>query len=344
MQVNPVKMLFLMTLFGSILISVSSTSWFGAWMGLEINLLSFIPLMSNGTNQRSTEASLKYFLTQTLGSIVLVLGTIYLYYSLKYMNSMFYSSSSLMMINSSLLLKMAAAPFHFWFPMVMEGLTWMNALILMTWQKLGPLMLLFYNLTMSMHLIMLTIILSSLVGGIGGLNQTMLRKIMAFSSINHLSWMMASMMVSEILWLFYFILYITMSSAVVLFFSYNNVFHINQVYSTVNMNSINKLFFSINLLSLGGLPPFTGFLPKWIVIQNLMQSSPLMIFIMIMSTLMTLFYYIRIIFLTLTMSSLTELWYSSDNLTKNWNFKIMIYVSLSSILGLPSFLLVSSAL
>jgi NADH-ubiquinone oxidoreductase chain 2 len=96
------------------LIAISASSWLGAWIGLEINLLSFIPLMSDKFNQFSTEAALKYFLTQALASSILLFGVLYLGIS----NQLTFSSSleetSLnILLSSTLLLKMGAAPFHF---------------------------------------------------------------------------------------------------------------------------------------------------------------------------------------------------------------------------------------
>jgi NADH-ubiquinone oxidoreductase chain 2 len=69
---NPTKILLSITLIGGILISISSNSWLGAWIGLEINLISFIPLISSQENIFTAEASLKYFIIQALASSVLL--------------------------------------------------------------------------------------------------------------------------------------------------------------------------------------------------------------------------------------------------------------------------------
>ena len=72
MHSNSTKILLLITLVGDVLLSVSSNSWLWAWIGLEINLISFIPLMSNVKNMYNTEASLKYFIVQVLASATLL--------------------------------------------------------------------------------------------------------------------------------------------------------------------------------------------------------------------------------------------------------------------------------
>nr|UYA97104.1 NADH dehydrogenase subunit 2 [Furcilarnaca armata] len=290
--------LFISTLIGGSLISISANSWFSAWMGLEINLLSFIPLMSNPKNTLSNEATLKYFLIQALASITFLFTTtfmqMYTHSSLPLVDNLFS-----MLIISTLLMKMGAAPFHFWFPGTMEGLNWKNCFILMTWQKIAPLILLSYLVKMNL-LTLLIIILSVIIGSLGGLNQTSLRKLLAYSSINHMGWMIAAMFCGENLWELYFLAYSLLTLTLIYMFSILSVFHFNQNFMIINDSQPLKLLLFLTLLSLGGLPPFLGFLPKWIVIQSLIAlHSYFICFIMILMTLITLFYYIRLSFTAL---------------------------------------------
>nr|YP_010354114.1 NADH dehydrogenase subunit 2 [Gunda ochracea]UOG84771.1 NADH dehydrogenase subunit 2 [Gunda ochracea] len=287
---NSNKMFFMFILIFSTLISISSNSWFGCWIGLEINLLSFIPLISNSNNLMSVETSLKYFLTQSLASINF-LFMILLKISLMKNTEMIYIS---IMMNSSLLMKMGSAPFHFWYPNIIEGLSWMNNFILMTWQKITPMILLSYYFNKNFMIIM--IIMNLLIGSLGGLNQTSLRKLLAFSSINNLSWMMFSMMISENLWLFYFSIYSFIIFMMIFLFFMLNVFFINQLFIN-NMNFYIKLNLLINFLSLGGLPPFLGFMPKWIIINFLIINKfYFLTFIFTITSLIIIYYYIQIIY------------------------------------------------
>nr|YP_010546138.1 NADH dehydrogenase subunit 2 [Calomera brevipilosa]UYK51599.1 NADH dehydrogenase subunit 2 [Calomera brevipilosa] len=288
------KMIFLSTLMMGTMISVSSTTWLGTWMGLEINLLSFIPLMKEKNNSFTSESSMKYFLVQALASAVLFFSIITIS-GLNFMNSEIFMISDfiLMMINSSLLLKMGAAPFHFWFPEIIEGMNWINSLILMTWQKIAPMMVLSYSLKSS-SFILLIIIMCSIIGSIGGLNQTSLRKIMAFSSINHIGWMIGSFLSNEIIWMIYFLIYSTISAAIILMLNSFNVFYLPQMFTLMSKSILIKFSMLLNLLSLGGLPPFLGFFPKWMIIQQLSDKYSLILLIMILATLITLFFYMRI--------------------------------------------------
>nr|YP_010254291.1 NADH dehydrogenase subunit 2 [Micromus paganus]QTZ19027.1 NADH dehydrogenase subunit 2 [Micromus paganus] len=288
---NISNLIFMTTLMIGSLISISSNSWLGAWMGLEINLLSFIPIIINLKNSLSTESALKYFLTQALASSILLFSILIISIKNNYLHT---EINSLMnfILNSTLFMKMGAAPFHFWFPEMMEGLSWMTSLILMTWQKIAPMILIsyclipFYAMTAS--------IISIIAGSIGGLNQLNLRKLMAYSSINHLGWMLGSLMISNFYWLVYFSLYTLISTAIISLFNQFNLFKINQLFNLSNFNPLMKFLLFCNLLSLGGLPPFTGFLPKWIVIQMMSSINPFLISMMVVPTLITLFFYIRL--------------------------------------------------
>nr|YP_009663636.1 NADH dehydrogenase subunit 2 [Diorhabda carinata]QCW06681.1 NADH dehydrogenase subunit 2 [Diorhabda carinata] len=304
------------------MISISAYSWFNMWIGLEINLLSIIPLMKSSKNIYPAEAALKYFITQALASTIILFAVIMSLISSDYIPNN--SNIWLMMIlNSALLTKLGAAPFHSWFPEVMEGLNWMNSLILLTWQKLAPMILVMYNLSMNQFLTFV-IITSSIVGGILGLNQTSLRKIMAYSSINHIGWMLAGMLNSKLIWLVYFIIYFFISLNIIIFFMKLNLFNLNQLFNALNTNKLVKLFFILNFLSLGGLPPFLGFLPKWIVINNLILNQMYALsLILIITTLITLYFYIR-----LTFSSLTIL--MTENLIKSTKFNNFIFLFLNA--------------
>nr|YP_010385015.1 NADH dehydrogenase subunit 2 [Asthenognathus inaequipes]UPL65025.1 NADH dehydrogenase subunit 2 [Asthenognathus inaequipes] len=283
------SLFFIFTLSLGSIISISSNSWFGAWIGLELNLMSFIPLITLKMNPFFSEAALKYFLIQALGS-VLFISSSFVYISLPLFSILF--------IFMALLLKAGGAPFHFWLPQVMEGMEWPQIFVLSTIQKLAPMILISY-LMIDNTLIMITMfsaILSALVGSLTGLNVTLLRKIIAFSSINHLSWMLIAISISDMSWLLYFFVYSLM------LLSITSIFHKLQTFSLSNLiqadqNSLfHSFLISLNLLSLGGIPPMTGFIPKWIIIQvmvNLNLFIPL--FFLLGAALITLYFYLRII-------------------------------------------------
>nr|QMS48421.1 NADH dehydrogenase subunit 2 [Penaeus monodon] len=301
MLLSSSQVLFFSSLSLGTLLSISSSSWFGAWIGLELNLMSFIPLISSKNNQYSSEAALKYFLIQALGSSVIIMSASFVLSS---------NELAIMLMTVALLLKSGAAPFHFWFPSVMEGLQWPQVIILMTIQKIAPLSLLSYTLYSSnLPIIPAAIISSALVGAIGGINQTFLRKIMAYSSINHMAWMMSAVLISETNWLLYFSFYCFISTSIVMLFNFQEAFHISHIMNYSSHSPQMKMIMFSSLLSMGGLPPFTGFIPKWFIIQEMISSHMFVILmVLLMSALLTLFYYLRIAMMAFTISSPSTKW------------------------------------
>nr|AML25992.1 NADH dehydrogenase subunit 2 [Staphylinidae sp. BMNH 1274232] len=323
------KILFFITLIMGSFISISSNSTMGMWIGLEINLLSFIPLIQEKNNQYSSESSLKYFLTQALASTILLFSLIFMTKNLMIMKNI--DNSIMIIFNSALLTKMGMAPFHFWFPEVIEGLNWLNCLILLTWQKITPMVLIMFNMNFQ-YFFLIIIVFSMMVSGFIGINQISLRKILAYSSINHMAWMISSMYFSETIWMTYFLIYSILSINIIAMFFMLNIYFYNQLIISLNNNMMWKFFFSFNFLSLSGLPPFLGFMPKWLTIQYLIQINWfLLAFFMVMLTLMTLFFYIRLIFNIMVISN-NEINYLYQSKLKTSIMVIFNLITLKSLL------------
>nr|UGN61615.1 NADH dehydrogenase subunit 2 [Cryptocercus matilei] len=319
---NPTKILLMLTMMSGILISISSNSWIGAWMGLEINLMSFIPLMSNNKNTFTTESSLKYFIIQAMSSSFL-LFIIMMKVMMEDMFTMENDNINTMIIMTPLLLKSGAAPFHWWFPSVMEGMSWMNCLLLMTTQKMTPMILISYMMKMNpfSSIIILT---STIVGAIGGLNQLSIRKILTYSSINHTGWMLAALMINENMWIMYFTIYSTLTMTIVMIIKPFNTSFINQTLLMNKEMNMMKFMMFTTLLSMGGLPPFLGFLPKWIIIQMMIiNNMNIIMTTMVVMSLMTLYFYLRISYSSFMMLHIEPKW----NISYFKNNKFMMYAS-----------------
>nr|YP_010464301.1 NADH dehydrogenase subunit 2 [Strongylium nakanei]UUL71678.1 NADH dehydrogenase subunit 2 [Strongylium nakanei] len=296
------KLIFTSSMMMGTLVTASSYSWFSMWMGLEINLLSVIPLFSSTKNIYSSESAMKYFITQAMASLILLAAVTMMLLIEEFINPQM-DFMFLMMMNSALFTKIGAAPFHFWFPEVIEGLSWVNSLILLTWQKIAP-MLMIMNNTLNMMFLMMVITTSLVISTISGFNQISLRKILAFSSINHIAWMLASMLISLSMWTIYFLVYSLININIIMMFSSTKTFYMSQLSNFMNQNKMIKFSFMVNFLSLGGLPPFIGFLPKWLVINWLTNNSMILItMILIVTTLIMLFIYMRILMSSMVMST-----------------------------------------
>nr|QUE43167.1 NADH dehydrogenase subunit 2 [Pyrocoelia fumigata] len=301
------KLIMFSTLMMSTLISISSYSWMGMWIGLEINVLSMITIIINQKNKISSESAIKYFFTQTIASTSIMFSIIILMKQIYSSENLIKSFPSLIM-NSGFLMKMGMAPFHFWFPEVLEGLSWLNATIMLTWQKITPMVMLMFNIEMSLFF-MVIIVISMLISSLMAINQISMRKIMAYSSINHMGWMLSSMMISQKIWIVYFIIYSITTINITMILNMSNTFYSAQLKLIWNFNPLIKLFFMMNFLSLAGVPPFIGFLPKWMTIQILsINNLYFMSILMILTTLIMIYVYLTLIIPSTLMNSTHTSW------------------------------------
>ena len=237
--------------------------------------------------------TIKYFLTQAFASVLFLLSFVVSPFS----DVLAYVSTLLFLV--ALLIKLGAAPFHAWVPSIVESLSWRVLFILLTFQKVNPLFILlnwnFFSF-FRLKLIFLAIFASVFVGRVFGLSQVRVRLLLTFSSINHMGWILSAFILGFKLIVFYFLAYMLLLGAVVFFFSKSNLYHVNQISSSsFSVGNSSLIFF--NLLSLGGLPPFFGFLPKWCVLQSTIELGFYFLSLsLILSRLIVLYFYLRLTF------------------------------------------------
>nr|UBQ33947.1 NADH dehydrogenase subunit 2 [Hemiculter leucisculus]BAW88458.1 NADH dehydrogenase subunit 2 [Hemiculter leucisculus] len=304
---NPYVLLILLSSLGlGTTLTFASSHWLLAWMGLEINTLAIIPLMAQHHHPRAVEATTKYFLTQaTAAAMIMFASTTNAWITGEWdMNNMSNPIASTMII-TALALKIGLAPMHFWMPEVLQGLDLLTGLILSTWQKLAPFALIVQT-AQAVDPMLLTALglASTLVGGWGGLNQTQLRKILAYSSIAHMGWMIIVLQYAPQLTLLALGTYIFMTSAAFLTLKTSSATKINTLSMVWSKSPVLTTTTALVLLSLGGLPPLTGFMPKWLILQELAkQNLPITATIMALAALLSLYFYLRLCYaMTLTIS------------------------------------------
>nr|APH08342.1 NADH dehydrogenase subunit 2 [Tamias rufus]APH08446.1 NADH dehydrogenase subunit 2 [Tamias rufus] len=308
-----------LTLISGTLITLFSTHWLLIWVGLEMSMLAIIPILINKANPRSTEAASKYFLIQATASMILMMGSIINFMSTgQWTLTSSYNSISSLMFTIALSMKMGLAPFHLWVPEVTQGIPIMSGLILLTWQKIAPISIMIQiSPSINSTLIMMMAILSIMLGGWGGLNQIQLRKIMAYSSIAHMGWMMAIITFNPNLTLLNLIIYILLTFNMFILFNYNKTTTTLSLSNTWNKSPLLTSTILIVLMSLGGLPPLVGFMPKWMIIKELVSNNNIILpTFMAMTALLNLFFYMRLIYST----SLT-LFPSPNNTKMKWQFE-----------------------
>nr|QEH58954.1 NADH dehydrogenase subunit 2 [Metrocoris sp. XD-2019] len=320
------KMMMLTTLILSTILVLSSENWMSTWMGLEINMMSFVPLMEKEKSLNSSESKMMYFLIQSMSSILFVFMVIMepmIMIKEELMKNMF-----MIVISISMMTKMGMAPMHMWFVNIIKKMSWKTCMILMTWQKIAPMFIL-SNTIMNLKLISWWSIMSVIMGAIGGINQTSIKKMMAFSSINHLGWMTMCMKFDNEMWMKYIIIYSAMLILILKTLSDKSIMYMNQI--NMNMKTqMEKMNLLIMMLSLGGLPPFIGFLPKWMVIQSMINTkSMFIVIILMMSSMITLFYYLRMMTPIIMIQSTTNKWNNkSFKMKKSFMMSIIINMML----------------
>nr|UKG21305.1 NADH dehydrogenase subunit 2 [Malapterurus electricus] len=308
---NPyITMILLSSLGLGTTLTFMSSHWLLAWMGLEINTLAILPLMAQHHHPRAVEATTKYFLAQAAAAAtILFASTINAWSTGEWNIHCLSHPMAATLVTMALALKVGLAPMHFWMPPVMQGLDLPTGLLMATWQKLAPFALIIQMApTTNPSLLMTLGLLSTIIGGWNGLNQTQLRKILAYSSIAHLGWMIIVVQFNPQLTILTLALYILMTATTFMTFKLMASTKINTLSMSWTKAPIITTTATLALLSLGGLPPLTGFMPKWLILQELtMQKLPLTATIMALSALLSLYFYLRLCYsMTLTISPNTN--------------------------------------
>nr|YP_010933571.1 NADH dehydrogenase subunit 2 [Ptychadena anchietae]WKT09014.1 NADH dehydrogenase subunit 2 [Ptychadena anchietae] len=276
--------------------TLASHHWLLAWVGLEINTIAIIPLMTKNFHPRAVEAATKYFLTQATASALILLACSYNAWKLGEWSMSEMTSPSSLILSIALMTKLGLAPMHFWMPDVLQGIPLSTGLILSTWQKIAPMALLIQmSHNINLNLAIAVGVTSILIGGWGGIGQTQMRKIMAFSSIAHLGWIIMVIKFNPSLALFSFIVYILLTTAMFSSLITLSMTNLSQMSTSWSKSPMLTSSMILILLSLAGLPPLTGFGPKLLISLELVKqgATPLMILISLAS-LLSLFFYLRL--------------------------------------------------
>nr|QPF20758.1 NADH dehydrogenase subunit 2 [Empidonax wrightii] len=335
---NPqATLIFSMSLLLGTAITISSNHWIMAWTGLEINTLAILPLISKSHHPRAIEASTKYFLIQATASTLLLFSSmVNAWFTGQWDITQLTHPLSCMLLTTAISMKLGLVPFHFWFPEVLQGSSLMTSLLLATVMKFPPTILLFLTSpSLNATLLSMMAIASAALGGWMGLNQTQVRKIMAFSSISHLGWMAIILIYSPKLTLITFYLYSLTTAAIFFTLDATNTLKLSTLMAAWSKIPTLTATLMLGLLSLAGLPPLTGFLPKWLIIQELTkQELTTAATIIALLSLLGLFFYLRLAYCaTITLPP------NATNHMKQWHINKSVNTFTSTLVMLSIMLL-----
>nr|YP_009673877.1 NADH dehydrogenase subunit 2 [Amblyomma javanense]QDC21268.1 NADH dehydrogenase subunit 2 [Amblyomma javanense] len=301
----------------TVIITISSKSWFIYWLMMEMNLLMFIPIL-NSKKKNSSNSMISYFIIQSFSSNLFLFSML----NFEIMAIKFFCFTAMM----SIMIKLAIIPFHFWLTNLSEMLDFKSLFLILTIQKVIPLFILS---SIKMNILSIFVMISSIFASIFVLNLKSLKKILIFSSISHQSWMIVLMLISSNFWISYMIVYsILIYKITSMLIKINSNYINNLIYTKSDFNI--KITFCMMMLSLGGMPPFLGFLMKFISILIIMNSSSMMISILIMSSIINIFIYVRAIMPNLFINLMNTKIYmltkmNIKNLILNINIMIAIF-------------------
>nr|QWS05458.1 NADH dehydrogenase subunit 2 [Zecheuna tonkinensis] len=321
MKINITKTTMISTMIMSTMASLSSNNFIFSWMMMEINMISFLPIMTKSNKMK--DQTMKYFIIQSMASSMMLMSML--------MNSCIETpiNTSIMMM-TSMLMKLGLIPFHIWMPMIMNSMTWENCMMMTTIQKIIPIML--SSQMLSTKMTSLPMIMSLMIAPMSAMKQLSMKKIMAFSSITNTPWMIMSMTNSKNQFMMFFMIYSTITIMIMKKFKKMNMMYVNQI----NMTKIKeKVSILILWMSMSGMPPTTGFIPKWFILQSTMSWTMTLSTTMIMSSMLTTFMYIKMISPMIMISSQTK-----KKIKKNKKDKDLSIIL--NMIGLPMMLMMKS--
>jgi NADH-quinone oxidoreductase subunit N len=353
--------LFLLSVLSFLLIS-SCYDLISLYLIIEMQALCFYVLATIKRDSAfSTEAGLKYFISGAFISGFYLLGCSILYgvlgtLNLSNLNLLLYSSLSnynsnleyfvyfgIILIVSTLLFKIAAAPFHFWSPDVYEGAPMSSTIIFSVLPKISMLFF-FLKFLMSINVffdslkeILLVLgVFSTFLGTFFAFSQKRLKRLIIYSSIAQTGFLLSSMGLGSfggfVSMLFFLFVYVVTSLLVwghiSMFYKFQDQVHsLNNVNnSTIFISSLTNLFtyhslwslsLTIIFFSIGGIPPFTGFLSKALVLLEMVKLNYILLAsLMLLISSVSVYYYIRVI---------KVLFFEPKNFDNSQKFQVIFY-------------------
>nr|ATG83188.1 NADH dehydrogenase subunit 2 [Olidiana sp. 15062716] len=304
MKLNSTTLLFKTMIIMGMMISMSSSNWIMLWSGLELMLMTFIPIM-NSMSIMYTESAMKYFIMQSISSALLMMSI---------MTSLTIMDNKILM-TVAMLIKLAIAPTNMWFISVIEGVGDNMLMTMLITMKIMPMMIMSYMNLKINTIIIISMVISTLLI----INQTSIKKIIGHSSVFNFT-LMLSVVSTYSMWMMYLCIYSILTWSMINMMKTIKIKFVNQ-FMINEQSKIIKLNFWILMLSFMGMPPLLGFLNKLMVFEMMLLTKNYMILlIMIITSMIMAFKYMQLSYSSMIMLSMKTKWTSLIN---NKKMKIM---------------------
>ncbi len=312
---------------GMILLA-SSTDMIMIFLGIEIVSICLYVLAGIRRNDhRSNEAALKYFLLGAFATGFLLYGMTLVYGSTGSTNLFKIAevvqnpsaqSNPLLLMGLVLLVigfgfKVASVPFHMWAPDVYQGASTPVTAFMAVGPKAAAFAAFFRvfaeafpEMSSSWEMLLSIIaVLSMFVGNLGAIMQTNIKRMLAFSSISHAGYILMAVIAKSSLgsssMLFYMLTYAFMTFGIfgiiiILGRKGEENLEIQNYSGLAYKHPVIALSMTIFLLSLGGLPPFAGFVAKFYLFSAAIQEGLLtLVIIAVLNSAISFYYYLKIV-------------------------------------------------
>lgn len=298
-------------LIGSLMI-LTTDNLFLLYLGLELQTFPiFILISKNKLWLKSSEAGLKYFILGALSSGLFLLGCSILFYSSgsinisSNINSNFINNWIFLGVWGIILLplffKVGLVPLHFWLPDIYEGSDWQTIKVLSSIPKISVIYIIF-QLKYISYIIFLVGGFSIILGVLGALNQTKLKRLIAYSGITHAGFIIALLFSinSQFIYIpsIYIIIYMLTLIFIITILEGINLSKNSYIVEIQNkeITLLESAFLIILILSLAGIPPLSGFMTKWLLFVSLLNSNYIFFsLVCLIFSFIAAFYYLRLI-------------------------------------------------
>lgn len=314
-----------LTLFSMLgmMVVISAANFLSLYLGLELLVLPLYVLIVMVKDRAAySEAAMKYFILGSLGAGILLYGISLVYGAVgsfefaaiaQYTGHNHMLALGMLLVISGVVVEFGAVPFHMWLPDVYEGSPTAVTMIIGTIPKIAVFAMAYRLLTLAFtnlvhdwqQFFLIVAVLSIGLGNVTAIVQTNIKRMLAYSTIGHIGFILLGLFVADsqgfIAPIYYTITYTLMSLAAfaVIICLSEQGFEADKISDFSGLNKLAPWLAFMMLLimfSLAGVPPLVGFYAKFLILQNVVNAGyPALAAIALVFTVIGAFFYLRII-------------------------------------------------